>query len=79
MTLFRNLLVFDSQDPELIGDEDDEEPGLLHKVKACVCENINLYAEKYEEEFNPYYETFLKDIWTMLMKLPTDAKYDSVK
>jgi len=35
-----------------------------------------LYIGKYEEEFAPFYQTFLKDIWTLLLKLPQDSRYD---
>jgi exportin-2 (importin alpha re-exporter) len=78
MTMFRKLLIFESNLPQLIGDEDSDTAGLLHKVQALICNNLNLYVGKYEEEFSPYYETFVKDIWTLLVKTPLEAKYDSV-
>jgi exportin-2 (importin alpha re-exporter) len=58
--------------------QDDTKPGLLHKVQAAICKNINLYIEKYEEEFAPYLQTFVKDIWDLTLKLGNDAKYDVV-
>jgi len=76
MTLFRKYLTYESQFVQLVGDEDEEKAGILQQVHTCVCQNINLYTEKYEEEFNPFLQTFLKDVWTLLLKTSTAPKYD---
>jgi hypothetical protein len=39
------------------------------QVKAAVCENINLYMSKYEEEFRGYLQMFVTDVWSLLMKV----------
>jgi AcrR family transcriptional regulator len=33
---------------------------------------------KYEEEFEPFYQTFVKDIWTLVLKLNQEPKFDPV-
>lgn len=56
----------------------DESPGPLHKIQANVCSNLNLYIEKYEEEFAPYLPTFVQDVWTLLSKTSNEPKVDRV-
>lgn len=37
--------------------------------QAAVCENINLYMEKCEEEFQSYLGTFVHVVWELLLKV----------
>jgi len=78
MTLLHTLLTFESSLEAVVGDEDDEKAGLLHKVKSQVCRIINLYTSKYEEEFTPYFITFLHDIWSLLERTNLQPRYDSL-
>ena len=41
----------------------------MDQLKAAVCENINLYMEKNEEEFQPFLPTFVTDVWGLLVGL----------
>lgn len=43
MSLFRKYLLFETSLEELVGDADEETPGLLHQVQAVVCQNLNLF------------------------------------
>lgn len=38
---------------------EDEEPGVLEELRGQICDNIGLYAHKYEEEFQPYMQQFV--------------------
>jgi exportin-2 (importin alpha re-exporter) len=58
--------------------KDDEGPGLLEQLKAQVCNNIALYAEKYDEEFQPYLPLFVTSVWNLLVTTNQDPKYDMV-
>ncbi|KAI9180957.1 hypothetical protein LWI28_009693 [Acer negundo] len=40
--------------------------GLVDELKAAVCENISLYMEKNEEEFQGYLNDFALAVWTLL-------------
>lgn len=51
MTHFLSLLQANNQ---CLQTDDDDEPGLLEDLKSQICDNIGLYAHKYEEEFSPY-------------------------
>ncbi|XP_061348064.1 exportin-2-like [Gastrolobium bilobum] len=39
---------------------------LVDELRAAVCENINLYIEKNEEEFQGYLNDFALAVWTLL-------------
>ncbi|KAK1559825.1 hypothetical protein Q3G72_018825 [Acer saccharum] len=40
--------------------------GVVDELKAAVCENISLYMEKNEEEFQGYLNDFALAVWTLL-------------
>ena len=47
---------------------DDDEPGMLEELRSQICDNIGLYAHKYEEEFQPYMEQFVTAVSVMIFK-----------
>lgn len=57
-------------------DSEEDEPGVLERVRAAIIENLNLYASKYEEEFAPYLPKFTQYIWKLLVDVNTMPKYD---
>jgi exportin-2 (importin alpha re-exporter) len=56
----------------------EEETGVLHQIQSQICENISLYAQKYEEEFSSYMRTLVTIIWKLLIKTGSQPKYDTV-
>lgn len=58
--------------------KDEEEAGLLEQVKSQVCDNVALYAQKYDEEFAPYLPGFVTAIWGLLVSTGQQVKYDLV-
>ena len=59
--------------------QNDEEEGVLQKVQAAICENINLYTTKYEEEFASFLPTFVGSVWNLLVKVGPQMKNDAVR
>lgn len=57
--------------------QDDEEAGILEKVKAGICEIIELYTQRYEEEFKQL-PTFFTTVLQLLISTPQEPKYDVV-
>jgi len=55
---------------------DDEEAGLLEQVKSQVCDNVALYAQKYDEEFSSHLQGFVTAIWGLLVTTGQEVKYD---
>jgi len=56
----------------------DDETGVLHQIQSQICENISLYAQKYEEEFSSYMRSLVTIIWKLLIKTKSQPKYDTV-
>lgn len=54
----------------------EEEAGVLEQLKSQVCDNIALYAQKYDEEFQPYLPQFVTDVWSLLVSTGLQPKYD---
>ena len=52
MSEFNCLLQYEN--PLLHDDSEEDEPGAIDLLQQAVVENLNLYAEKYEEEFKHF-------------------------
>ncbi|XP_014204436.1 exportin-2 [Copidosoma floridanum] len=61
--------------PALQTDGDDE-AGVIEQLKSQVCENLCLYAQKYDEEFQPYLQDFVTAVWNLLTSTGQQPKYD---
>ncbi|XP_076244499.1 chromosome segregation 1 [Calliopsis andreniformis] len=57
---------------------DEEEAGVIEQLKSQVCDNIGLYAQKYDEEFQPYLPEFVTAVWNLLTSTGQQPKYDSL-
>jgi exportin-2 (importin alpha re-exporter) len=66
------------KNPILIDQNEETEPGPIESLQTAVIENINLYATKYEEEFNPFLPAFTQAIWTLLLEVGPQQKYDTL-
>ncbi|CAH8343683.1 unnamed protein product [Eruca vesicaria subsp. sativa] len=51
---------------------------LVDELRSAVCENINLYMEKYEEEFKIYLEGFASAVWTLLRDVSKSPSRDQL-
>jgi exportin-2 (importin alpha re-exporter) len=56
----------------------DSEPGPIQSLQAAILENLNLYANKYEEEFTPFLPQFTDLVWKLLLEIDDKPKYDHV-
>lgn len=75
MENFHLLLV---TDVPLLATKDDEEAGLTEELKSEVCKNVELYASKYDEEFQPYIARFVEDVWKLLTSTGLGPKFDAL-
>ena len=69
MAEFHALLTFETA---AVGERDAEKEGVLEACKASVCECLILFMERNEEEFAKFLQTFVQDIWTLLLKVTQD-------
>lgn len=58
--------------------QSEDQPGALDQIKSQICDNISLYAQKYEE-FGPYVPVFVTAIWGLLTLLGPETRYDPVR
>lgn len=65
-------------DVQALRTDDDEDAGVLEHLRTQVCENICLYARKYDEEFKPFMEQFVTAVWELLVKTSLQTKYDAL-
>jgi len=49
---------------------DPEKPSVVELVKASICESVQLYAAKYEEEFKKWLQPFVQTVWDLVTTLP---------
>ncbi|XP_042504800.1 exportin-2-like [Macadamia integrifolia] len=73
MTEFRKYLT--ATYPALEGGGGDG-LALVDELRAAVCENINLYMEKNEEEFQGYLKDFAFAVWSLLVTASASSSRD---
>lgn len=69
---------FDYTHPLLINQREESEPGPIDKLQTAIVENLNIYASKYEEEFDPFLGQFTQLIWKLLITVDMKSKYDQL-
>lgn len=75
MSGFLNIMEYSNKLIE--NEEDDVEPSVLLRSKSLVCRIINLYMEKYEEDFDPFVEKFAMAIWKLLLSTGRQVVFDT--
>ncbi|XP_034196637.1 chromosome segregation 1 [Osmia lignaria lignaria] len=74
----RNFHTLLNTDVPSLQSSDDEEPEVIEQLKSQVCDNIGLYAQKYDEEFQPYLPQFVTAVWNLLTSTGQQPKYDTL-
>ncbi|KAJ3354073.1 Exportin-2 [Entophlyctis luteolus] len=72
MALLKKYLLYKNPALET---SDDSEPGPIEKVKSSICEIIDLYGSKYEEDFVTLPD-FVSAVWGLLTTTGLEPKYD---
>lgn len=72
MGVFHKYLVYNN--PQLEGDED--ESGVLENLKSSICEVLELYTQRYEEEFGSMLPQFVEITWNLLTTTGAQPKND---
>ncbi|KAF9352787.1 importin-alpha export receptor [Mortierella sp. AD094] len=72
--LFHKYMIYEN--PLLTGDDEDA-PGPILQVKASICEVVELYSKRYEEDFSSLPE-FIQTSWTLLTTLGLEPKNDTL-
>ncbi|KAL2737733.1 exportin-2 [Vespula squamosa] len=74
----KNFLIILITDVPSLGTTDNEEAGVMEQLKTQVCDNICLYAQKYDEEFQPFLPEFVTTVWNLLTSTGQQTKYDAL-
>ncbi|XP_047141486.1 exportin-2 isoform X1 [Hydra vulgaris] len=61
---------------DILVDKDSDEPGPLEKIRSQICDNVALYAQKYDEEFQAFLPNFVQAIWNLLTSTGSNVKFD---
>ena len=69
MAEFHYLLTYNNA---ALVESDPEQESVIDAVKAAVCENLYLFIQINEDEFEKYLKTFAQDVWTELTKVSLD-------
>ncbi|KAK3842665.1 MAG: putative importin-alpha export receptor [Linnemannia gamsii] len=72
--LFHKYLSYDNP---LIAGDDDDTPGPILQVKASICEVVELFSKRYEDDFTSLPE-FIQTSWTLLTTLGLEPKNDTL-
>lgn len=71
-----HLKYLEYANPLLEDADEEDEPGPLERLRTAVLANLNLYAEKHDEEFEPFFPTFVSKVWEQLEATDAKPKYD---
>lgn len=62
----------------LLQTEEDDETSIVDTVKADICEVLELYTVKFDEDFSKYCQPFITNVWNLLSSTGTETKYDII-
>ncbi|KAI5862877.1 chromosome segregation protein [Durotheca rogersii] len=74
-TLLHKYLVYENP---LLATDDDSEAGVVEIVKADICEALELYVTKFDDDFGPYTQVFVSSAWNLLSAIGPETKYDNL-
>lgn len=59
-----------------IFDGDDDEASAAETVKADICEVLQLYTTKFDDDFSPFADQFTNAVWNLLSTVGPEKRYD---
>ena len=73
--LLHKYLTFSSP---LLETDDDDETSILDTTRADICELLEMWTLKYDEDFSQYCEPFITSTWNLLSNVGLETKYDTL-
>ncbi|KAI1805565.1 Cse1-domain-containing protein [Daldinia bambusicola] len=74
-TLLHKYLTYENP---LLATDDDSEAGVIEVVKADICEVLQLYVTKFDDDFGRYAQVFVNSAWNLLSAIGPETKYDNL-
>ncbi|KAI5924131.1 chromosome segregation protein [Camillea tinctor] len=62
----------------LLETDDESEAGVVENVKADICEVLELYVNKFDDDFGRYTQVFISTAWNLLSSIGPETKYDNL-
>jgi exportin-2 (importin alpha re-exporter) len=62
--------------PIFDGEEDEATP--LETLKSDICDALQLYTNKYDDDFGQYVQEFTNNVWNVLSTVGPERRYDSL-
>ena len=57
-------------------DDEEDEATPLETLKSDICDALQLYVNKYDDDFKGYAQEFTNNVWNVLSSLGTQTRYD---
>ncbi|KAK6057893.1 hypothetical protein COOONC_04549 [Cooperia oncophora] len=54
------------------------EPTFLDELKMEVCEIFTLYAQRFEEEINPFMQNIIQAVWQLVVQTGNETRFDGM-
>ncbi|VDP48248.1 unnamed protein product [Heligmosomoides polygyrus] len=54
------------------------EPTFLDELKMEVCEIFTLYAQRFEEEINPFMQSIIQAVWQLVVQAGNETRFDGM-
>lgn len=64
--------------PAIEENADATEPNSLDNLKVVICEIVTLFSQRFEEEFMPYMQPFIQNIWQLLVEIDHRMRFDKL-
>ncbi|KAI1391113.1 putative mportin-alpha export receptor [Hypoxylon trugodes] len=74
-TLLHKYLTYENP---LLATDDDSEAGVIEVVKADICEALQLYVTKFDDDFGRFTQVFVESAWNLLSSIGPETKYDNL-
>ncbi|KAI0540918.1 CAS/CSE protein [Xylaria digitata] len=74
-TLLHKYLEYENP---ILATKDESEAGIIEIVKADICEALQLYVQKYDDDFGRYTQVFISKAWNLLSTIGPQTKYDNL-
>ncbi|KAK0392378.1 hypothetical protein NLU13_1873 [Sarocladium strictum] len=58
--------------------DDDTEVSVVDTVRSDICELLELYVLKYDDDFSKYCQPFITSAWNLLSSTGEETKYDTI-
>ena len=58
--------------------DDETEVSIVDTVRSDICELLELYTLKYDDDFSKYTQPFITSAWNLLSSTGEETKYDTI-